>query len=115
MEDGSALIRNGHGGDGSYTGTGFAHNWCALCKALEIFTHKGKPPRIHDLRHSFAVQVLRRSYLDGSDVQAKLPLLSIYMGHVSIVSTHYYLPFIEEIRTEASDRFHRSFGVQLLG
>lgn len=115
MEDGSALIWNGHGGDGSYTGTGFAHNWCALCKALEIFTDKGKPPRIHDLRHSFAVQVLRRSYLDGGDVQAKLPLLSIYMGHVSIVSTHYYLPFVEEIRTEASDRFHRSFGVQLLG
>jgi site-specific recombinase XerD len=114
MEAGSALIWNGHGGDGGYTGTGFAHNWSALCKALQIFTDKGKPPRIHDLRHSFAFQVLRRDYLAGGDVQAKLPLLSIYMGHVSIASTHYYLPFVEEIRAEAGDRFHRSFGVQLL-
>jgi len=46
-------------------------------------------------------------------VQAKLPLLSIYMGHVSVASTHYYLSFVEEIRSEASKRFHQNFGSRL--
>ena len=115
MEVASPLIWNGYGGPQGkgYTGTGFSHNWSALCMALKIFTDKGKPPRIHDVRHSFAVNVLKRCYLDGEDVQAKLPLLSIYMGHVSVASTHYYLSFVEEIRSEASKRFHQNFGSRL--
>lgn len=44
------------------------------------------------------------------NVQAKLPLLATYMGHVSIVSTHYYLQFIEEISSEVSARFYENFG-----
>jgi DNA-binding transcriptional regulator YbjK len=43
-------------------------------------------------------------------LQARLPILSTYMGHVSIASTHYYLSFVEEIRSEASERFHQHFG-----
>jgi hypothetical protein len=39
------------------------------------------------------------------DVQAKLPLLATYMGHVSIASTQYYLPFIPELAVEASRAF----------
>jgi integrase/recombinase XerD len=113
MEAASALIWHGQRGGRGYTGTGFAQNWLVLCRALKIFTTKGKPPRIHDLRHSFAVQALKRCYLKGEDVQAKLPLLSLYMGHVSVASTHYYLPFVEELRSEASDRFHQSFGWRL--
>jgi len=115
METASPLIWNQQGspeGRG-YTGTGFAHNWRLLCTALEIFTDKGKPPRIHDLRHSFAVNALKRCYLTGEDVQARLPLLSSYMGHVSVASTHYYLSFIQEIRSEASERFHQRFGQHL--
>lgn len=112
MEMTAPLVWNGYGGpEGKpYTGTGLAANWAALCTALGIFTRKGKPPRIHDLRHSFAVNVLQRWYQTGEDVQAKLPLLSTYMGHISIVSTHYYLTFVEGIRSEASTRFHQSFG-----
>jgi integrase len=112
METSSPLIWNqqgGHEGRG-YTGTGLARNWQVLCTALGIFTEKGKPPRIHDVRHSFAVNVLKRSYINGEDVQAKLPILSTYMGHVSVASTHYYLSFVEEIRSEASERFHQCFG-----
>jgi hypothetical protein len=37
-------------------------------------------------------------------------MLSTYMGHVSIVSTHYYLTFVEGIRLEASARFYQNFG-----
>lgn len=93
-----------------YTGTGFASNWAALCNTLKIFTPKGRPPRIHDLRHSFAVNVLLRWYQAGEDVQVKLPLLSTYMGHVSVVSTYYYLTFVESLRSEVSARFYQNFG-----
>lgn len=115
METTSPLIWNRHGSfEGrSYTGTGFAQNWCLLCTALEILTDKGRPPRIHDIRHSFAVNALRQCYSSGEDVQARLPLLSTYMGHVSVASTHHYLSSVEEIRSEASERFHQRFG-QLL-
>jgi integrase len=115
METASPLIWNQHDspeGRG-YTGTGFARNWRLLCSVLEIFTEKGTPPRIHDLRHSFAVNALKHCYISGEDVQARLPILSTYMGHVSIASTHYYLSFVEEIRSEASERFHQRFGRHL--
>ncbi|MEG0207235.1 MAG: tyrosine-type recombinase/integrase [Hafnia sp.] len=62
-------------------------------------------PRIHDLRHSFAIQVLTQAYNRGEDVQVLLPKLSMYMGHVSIESTTYYLQWREEIGEFASKRF----------
>jgi integrase len=112
MEEKSPLVWNGYGRPqgGSYTGTGFTSNWRVLCSSLKIFTRKGSPPRIHDVRHSFALNALKRWYVEGYDVQAKLPLLSRYMGHVSIQSTHYYLRFFEGIRSEASNRFYENFG-----
>jgi integrase/recombinase XerD len=108
----SPIVWNGyHSLQGkSYTGKGFGDNWSALCASLNILTPKGRPPRVHDLRHAFAVNVLLRWYQAGEDVQAKLPLLSTYMGHVSVVSTHYYLTFIEDLRSEASARFYQKFG-----
>ena len=48
-----------------------------------------KHPRVHDLRHTFAVQALVRWYRDGADVQACLPKLALFMGHVSIESSAY--------------------------
>jgi len=112
MEETAPLVWSGYGGPqgGSYTATGFTSNWSTLCSSLKIFTRKAKPPRIHDLRHSFALNALKRWYVEGYDVQAKLPLLSRYMGHVSIQSTHYYLRFFEGIRSEASNRFYENFG-----
>jgi integrase/recombinase XerD len=41
-------------------------------------------PRLHDMRHSFAVNALLRWYRTGADIQTKLPRLATYMGHVSI-------------------------------
>ena len=70
----------------------------------------GRRPRIHDLRHSFAVQALVRWYRAGADVQANLPRLAMYMGHVSIASTAYYLRFVPALAGLASERFERSFG-----
>ena len=93
-----------------YTGCALGQNWAGLCASLNILTPKGRPPRLHDIRHSFAVNALLRWYRGNADVQAKLPLLSTYMGHVSVVSTYHYLTFVEELRSEAGELFYRSFG-----
>jgi integrase/recombinase XerD len=47
-------------------------------------------------------------------VQAKLPALAAYMGHVSIASTQYYLPFLTELAEAATDRFERRYGRLIL-
>lgn len=93
-----------------YTGTWLRDNWRYLCVGLGILTPCGIPPRIHDLRHSFAVNSLLQCYDNGQDVQSKLPYLSTYMGHGCIVSTHYYLSFIEPVQIAASKRFEKAFG-----
>jgi integrase/recombinase XerD len=62
------------------------------------------PPRIHDMRHSFAVRTLAGWYRDGGDVAARMPLLSAYLGHVSPVSTYWYLHAVPELLTLAAQR-----------
>ena len=94
----------------AYTGTGLARNWRLLCASLKILTPMGIPPRIHDIRHSFAVNALLRWYDNEENVLTKLPQLSTYMGHVSIVSTQCYLPFVSSLRSVASDRFEKKYG-----
>lgn len=69
-----------------------------------------KPPRPHDMRHSFAVHRLLRWYREGADVQAKLPMLSTFMGHIDPTSTQVYLTITAALLHEANGRFHRSFG-----
>ncbi len=56
------------------------------------------------------MNALQRWYAQGADVQAKLPHLATYLGHVSAVSTHYYLKLTPELRQAASQRFHKRFG-----
>jgi integrase len=99
----------------AYTGNGLSHNFRILCASLKILTPKGIPPRIHDIRHSFAVNALLRWYHNNEDVLVKLPQLSTYIGHVSIVSTQCYLPFIEPLRSEASKRFEQNYGNLITG
>lgn len=102
----TALIWNATKGGRAYSGMGLQ----PLLQKCSIFTPKGKLPRIHDARHSFAVKALLRWYREGADVGAKLPLLATYMGHVSVVSTHYYLHWIESLRTVASKKFASHYG-----
>jgi integrase len=61
-------------------------------------------PRIHDLRHSFAVTTLISWYRDGGDVAARLPLLSTYLGHTEPGSTYWYLEAAPELLTLAAAR-----------
>ena len=63
---------------------------------------------MQDFRHSFAVAALLRWYETDADVQSSLPKLALYMGHVSIVSTAYYLRWMPAVVSQASARFARS-------
>lgn len=63
------------------------------------------PPRLHDLRHSFAVGCLLRWYREGVDPATRLHQLSTFMGHVAPSSTAVYLTITPELLTEANRRF----------
>ena len=65
-----------------------------------------RPPRIHDLRHSFAVTTLIDWYRTGADVAAMMPLLSRILGHAGPQSTFYYLHASPELLALAAARLH---------
>jgi integrase/recombinase XerD len=64
----------------------------------------GPGARIHDLRHSFAVQTLLERHRAGIDVAAQLPLLSAWLGHRHPASTYYYLQAAPELLALAAER-----------
>lgn len=61
-------------------------------------------PRLHDLRHTFAVNTVLDAYRSGGDVQARLPLLSTYLGHVNPSTTYWYLQAAPELLALAGER-----------
>jgi integrase/recombinase XerD len=105
------LMWNRHHRGKAYTGAGLAQGLRHLFRLAEVRAADARLPRVHDLRHSFAVHALWRWYQADVNVRAKLPLLATYMGHVSIHSTEYYLPFIEVLAAAASERFAAHYGV----
>jgi integrase/recombinase XerD len=67
-----------------------------------------KGPRLHDLRHSMAVEVLRQCYQSGADPERRLPALSTYLGHTHLNYTYWYLHQNPGLMTEAIGRLqHR--------
>jgi len=110
MPDTTPLIWNPYCGGHAYCGTQLRKNLNILLALAGIQKPDGRRPRIHDFRFSFAANALIRWYRNGVDVQAKLPCLAAYMGHVSILSTYYYLRFVEPLRSFASKRFAESYG-----
>lgn len=64
-------------------------------------------PRLHDLRHTFAVHRLTEWYRAGADVQRLLPQLATYLGHVNISGTQVYLSMTPELLREAAGRFEQ--------
>jgi integrase len=67
-----------------------------------------RPPRIHDLRHTFAVRTLLGWYQAGEDVEARLPVLSTYLGHRDPRSTYWYLSAAPELLALAARQLERS-------
>jgi integrase len=88
-----------------YTAEGMSQAIRGVMCRSGIWTNAPRMPRVHDFRHAFAVEALRRWYEEGRDVQSELPRLSMYMGHVSIASTTYYLRFMPAVVALASQRF----------
>lgn len=92
----------------SLAGTRLIYNnvhWDFLRLLEQAGLAKQRPrPRLHDLRHSFAVNTLVRWYREGVDVEARLPALSTYLGHVAPSSTYWYLTATPQLLQLASKR-----------
>ena len=99
----------------AYTGPGFRNSLRVLCVIAGVRDSAGRYPRVQDFRHSFAVTALLRWYETGADVQCNLPKLALYMGHVSIVSTAYYLRLMPTVIAHAGKRFARACAGMLDG
>jgi len=71
---------------------------------------RGKGPRIHDLRHTFAVHRLLHWYEEGADLNAKLPFLVAYLGHKDFTGTQKYLHLTAELFPHLANRMNEQFG-----
>jgi integrase len=80
----------------------------ALSAARIVYLQAGiadPQPRLHDFRHTFAVSRVAEWYAQGRDVNALLPALSTYLGHVSIENTRLYLTANSALLEQAAHRF----------
>lgn len=67
-------------------------------------------PRLHDLRHRFAVMTLLHWYASGDDPARRLSVLSTYLGHVHVADTYWYLSAWPELMAQAMARLERRWG-----
>ncbi|MEN8237325.1 MAG: tyrosine-type recombinase/integrase [Pseudomonadota bacterium] len=70
----------------------------------------GKGPRLHDIRHTFAVHCLRQWVLQGKDLAAYLPILKTYLGHGSFSDTAHYLRLTAELYPDITLKVEHAFG-----
>jgi hypothetical protein len=64
-------------------------------------------PRLHDMRHRFALKTLLRWYRSGREIEPRLPTLSTYLGHVNVANTYWYLSACPELMGAAVKRLER--------
>ena len=69
----------------------------------------GRQVRMHDLRHVFVLRTLLGWYRDGADVEAQLPLLATFLGHVDPSSTYWYFEAAPQLLALAADRLERTW------
>jgi integrase len=70
---------------------------------------RGQGPRVHDLRHTFAVHTLMRWYREGAERDAKRPLLATYLGHQHLSGTQRYLHLTAELFPDIMARANTAF------
>lgn len=80
-----------------------------LTTAIALRTQASRP-RIHDLRHSFAVHTLIEWQRSGADCESQMASLSTYLGHVNPVGTYWYLSAAPELMELAATRLDGRFG-----
>lgn len=76
---------------------------------------RGKGPRVHDLRHTFAVHNLEKWLKSKDDLSVKLPVLVDYLGHETLQATQKYLRLIPTIHSEIVQRMENSIGKLIKG
>ena len=96
----------------NYGQAGFTTIYLEIIRKLGIRAPMGQPgPRIHDYRHTFAVNRLLAWYREGANLAAKLPLLSTYLGHATVTGTEIYLHATAELLENTGQRFRDHFAV----
>jgi integrase/recombinase XerD len=91
---------------GPLDGHNIQHTFAVLIAAAGIQAPAGqRAPRLHDLRHAFTVATMLDR--DGGNVQARLPLLSTWLGHVDPKSTYWYLQAVPELLALAAGRLEQ--------
>lgn len=105
---GSSLLISTTGARVRYTG--FGHAFRRLLKTAGI--EQRPSPRIHDLRHTFAVNTLCDWYRSGVEVDPRMPLLSTYLGHVCPNTTYWYLSATPLLIGLAAKRLERAWEQQ---
>lgn len=86
---------------------GFLH---ASIKAGPRKSGESFGPRLHDLRHTFAVSTLIKWLRETNEVDTKIPTLSTYLGHINPKSTHWYFSCVPELMRLARLRMEKSTG-----
>jgi len=71
---------------------------------------ENRGPRLHDLRHAFALRTLLHWYRSGVDVERHLPELATYLGHVHVSDTYWYLSAVPELLQLALQRVEPTIG-----
>ena len=91
---------------GPLTYSPLRRGFLALCHTVGLGpTASGRRPSLRALRHSFAVQRMQCWYQEGREVQALLPHLSVYLGHVRPQESYWYLTATPELLAAAAERF----------
>jgi integrase/recombinase XerD len=82
-----------------------------LTKAKIPYLGAGKGPRLHDLRHTYAIHRMMLWYEQGAIMDVKLPVLATYLGHVSLSSSQYYLRLTEDLLGTVLRCYESKYGV----
>jgi integrase/recombinase XerD len=88
------------------------HVFLRLVRLSRIGQHHPRTPRLHDLRHSFAVKTIREWYRTGVEVEPRMAALSTYLGHVCPSSTYWYLTATPDLLALACGRLEQADTVQ---
>jgi integrase/recombinase XerD len=105
----AAFLVNSRGGP--LDGPNLPKTFATLVTAAGIQAPPGqRAARLHDLRHSFTVATMLDWYRDGGNVQARLPLLSTWLGHVDPKSTYWYLQAVPGLLALAAGRLEAQDG-----
>jgi len=92
--------------------SGTAYGLYRKALRLSVISHggRGKGPRLHDLRHTFAVRVLNKWVRDGKNLTTTLPYLAIYMGHEGLKACQHYLRLTAVMFPELIRTVEREYG-----